>query len=52
VARAALQIHVQTSTAAGTVQITPSGGTQGMEPMHQPAAPDAPGINRPTGDRR
>lgn len=40
---------------AGTVQIAPRGGNQGMEPMQPPAPPDSKGMaclaTRP-GDRR
>jgi hypothetical protein len=35
-----------------TVQIGPGGGTQGMDPMHLPAAPDIPGMGHLSGDRR
>jgi hypothetical protein len=34
-----------------TVQIDPGGGTQGMDPMHPPAAPDIPGMAPLDGDR-
>ncbi len=41
-----------TNSAAGTVQIGPGGGSQGMDPMHPPAALDIEGMDGPTGDRR
>ncbi len=41
-----------TSPSAGTVQIDPGGGSQGMEPMHPRAALDIGGMNRLNGDRR
>lgn len=41
-----------TSSTAGTVQMAPGGGSQGMEPMHPPAALDIEGVDRLSGDRR
>lgn len=41
--------------ANGTVQIAAGGGSQGMDPMHPPAAPDIEGMDRlapRSGDRR
>jgi hypothetical protein len=37
---------------AGTVQIPAGGGSQGMDPMHPPAALDSQGMDCPAGDRR
>lgn len=51
-----MALHCEPSPTAGTVQIAPCGGSQGMEPMHQPAAADICGMDRlahrPIGDRR
>ncbi len=41
-----------TSSTADTVQIDSGGGSQGMEPMHPPAALDSQGMDGSTGDRR